>query len=146
MFIWTKFQTGLIIMCCLVLIVWIFYILFWFISLFSRLIILGFSLQVAKNYYRADLKHAALARLSAVHRSLKVAKSGVKKRNRQAVRVRGRKWVGRSAIVISWIPFLFFGSGHLRISCVLDFIQFGLLNIIIGYWIMICRSFGWMVK
>ncbi|KAK9923557.1 hypothetical protein M0R45_031969 [Rubus argutus] len=47
--------------------------------------------QVAKNYYRADLKHAALARLSAVHRSLKVAKSGVKKRNRQAVRVRGRK-------------------------------------------------------
>ncbi|KAJ8774199.1 hypothetical protein K2173_009630 [Erythroxylum novogranatense] len=40
--------------------------------------------QVADNYYRPDLKKAALARLSAVHRSLKVAKSGVKKRNRQA--------------------------------------------------------------
>eukprot|EP00261_Vitis_vinifera_P033628 XP_019074871.1 PREDICTED: 60S ribosomal protein L28-1 isoform X4 [Vitis vinifera] len=41
--------------------------------------------QVSDNYYRVDLKKAALARLSAVHRSLKVAKSGVKKRNRQAV-------------------------------------------------------------
>ncbi|CAN4089062.1 unnamed protein product [Withania somnifera] len=40
--------------------------------------------QVADNYYRPDLKKAALARLSAVNRSLKVAKSGVKKRNRQA--------------------------------------------------------------
>ncbi|PSS07370.1 60S ribosomal protein like [Actinidia chinensis var. chinensis] len=40
--------------------------------------------QVGDNYYRPDLKKAALARLSAVHRSLKVAKSGVKKRNRQA--------------------------------------------------------------
>jgi len=40
--------------------------------------------QVADNYYRPDLKKAALARLSAVHRSLKVAKSGVKKRNRHA--------------------------------------------------------------
>ncbi|KAF5748511.1 Ribosomal L28e protein family [Tripterygium wilfordii] len=47
--------------------------------------------QVADNYYRPDLKKAALARLSAVQRSLKVAKSGVKKRNRQAVRVPGRK-------------------------------------------------------
>ncbi|XP_030457537.1 60S ribosomal protein L28-2-like [Syzygium oleosum] len=47
--------------------------------------------QVADNYYRPDLKNAALARLSAVHRSLKVAKSGVKKRNRQAVKVRGTK-------------------------------------------------------
>ncbi|XAR67651.1 hypothetical protein NMG60_11002496 [Bertholletia excelsa] len=47
--------------------------------------------QVADNYYRPDLKDAALARLSAVHRSLKVAKSGVKKRNRQAVRIHGRK-------------------------------------------------------
>ncbi|XP_041000816.1 60S ribosomal protein L28-2-like [Juglans microcarpa x Juglans regia] len=47
--------------------------------------------QVADNYYRPDLKKAALARLSVVHRSLKVAKSGVKKRNRQAVRVYGRK-------------------------------------------------------
>ncbi|EEF48123.1 60S ribosomal protein L28-2 [Ricinus communis] len=41
--------------------------------------------QVGDNYYRPDLKKAALARLSAVQRSLKVAKSGVKKRNRQAV-------------------------------------------------------------
>ncbi|KAK6914783.1 Ribosomal L28e/Mak16 [Dillenia turbinata] len=47
--------------------------------------------QVADNYYRPDLKNAALARLSAVNRSLKVAKSGVKKRNRQAVKVHGRK-------------------------------------------------------
>ncbi|KAI4325330.1 hypothetical protein MLD38_030741 [Melastoma candidum] len=47
--------------------------------------------QVSDNYYRPDLKKAALARLSAVNRSLKVAKSGVKKRNRQGVKVRGRK-------------------------------------------------------
>ncbi|XP_062156964.1 large ribosomal subunit protein eL28y-like [Alnus glutinosa] len=47
--------------------------------------------QVGDNYYRPDLKKAALARLSAVHRSLKVAKSGVKKRNRQAVRIHARK-------------------------------------------------------
>ncbi|XP_057982574.1 large ribosomal subunit protein eL28y-like [Malania oleifera] len=47
--------------------------------------------QVANNHYRVDLKNAALARLSAVHRSLKVAKSGVKKRNRQAVKIHGRK-------------------------------------------------------
>ncbi|KAK7294305.1 hypothetical protein RJT34_17193 [Clitoria ternatea] len=47
--------------------------------------------QVADNYYRRDLKKAALARLSAVHRSLKVAKSGVKKRNRQATKIRGMK-------------------------------------------------------
>ncbi|KAK6916927.1 Ribosomal L28e/Mak16, partial [Dillenia turbinata] len=47
--------------------------------------------QVAENYYRPDLKNAALARLSAVHRSLKVANSGVKKRNRQAVKISGRK-------------------------------------------------------
>ncbi|GAV80262.1 Ribosomal_L28e domain-containing protein [Cephalotus follicularis] len=47
--------------------------------------------QVGDNYYRPDLKKAALARLSAVHRSLKIAKSGVKKKNRQATRVRGRK-------------------------------------------------------
>ncbi|CAA0814644.1 60S ribosomal protein L28-1 [Striga hermonthica] len=39
--------------------------------------------QVADNNYRPDLKKAALARLSRVHRSLKVAKSGVKKKNRQ---------------------------------------------------------------
>ncbi|KAL0010176.1 hypothetical protein SO802_005284 [Lithocarpus litseifolius] len=47
--------------------------------------------QVGHNYYRPDLKKAALARLSAVHRSLKVTKSGAKKRNRQAVRTPGRK-------------------------------------------------------
>ncbi|XP_043705761.1 60S ribosomal protein L28-2-like [Telopea speciosissima] len=47
--------------------------------------------QVANNYYRPDLKNAALARLSVVHRSLKVAKSGAKKRNRQGLKVRGRK-------------------------------------------------------
>ncbi|XP_075480533.1 large ribosomal subunit protein eL28z-like [Primulina tabacum] len=40
--------------------------------------------QVADNYYRPDLKKAALARLSVVNRSLNVSKSGVKKRNRQA--------------------------------------------------------------
>ncbi|XP_059299628.1 large ribosomal subunit protein eL28z-like [Lycium ferocissimum] len=40
--------------------------------------------QVADNYYRPDLKRASLARLSAVNKSLRVAKSGVKKRNRQA--------------------------------------------------------------
>lgn len=48
-------------------------------------------MQVADNYYRPDLKKAALARLSAVNRSLKVAKSGVKKRNRQALKSHGRK-------------------------------------------------------
>ncbi|RXH98420.1 hypothetical protein DVH24_010745 [Malus domestica] len=36
--------------------------------------------QVAGNFYRPDLK------LSIVHRSLRVAKSGAKKRNRQAVK------------------------------------------------------------
>lgn len=41
-------------------------------------------IQVADNYYRPDLKKAALARLSVVNRSLKVAKSGAKKRNRHA--------------------------------------------------------------
>lgn len=48
-------------------------------------------LQVANNYYRPDLKKAALARLSAVNRSLKVSKSGAKKKNRQASRIYGRK-------------------------------------------------------
>ena len=47
--------------------------------------------QVADNYYRPDLKKAALARLSVVNRSLQVAKSGVKKRNRQPYKIRGRK-------------------------------------------------------
>ncbi|KAJ8512620.1 hypothetical protein OPV22_003054 [Ensete ventricosum] len=44
--------------------------------------------QVTDNHYRPDLTNSALARLSAVHRSLKVAKSGAKKRNRQALKVR----------------------------------------------------------
>ncbi|QCE02285.1 large subunit ribosomal protein L28e [Vigna unguiculata] len=52
--------------------------------------------QVADNYYRPDLKNAALARLSAVNRSLKVAKSGVKKRNRQAVKVSAAMSVKKS--------------------------------------------------
>ncbi|KAL5757630.1 hypothetical protein ACOSP7_020241 [Xanthoceras sorbifolium] len=47
--------------------------------------------QVADNRYRPDLKKAALARLSAVNRSLRVSKSGAKKRNRQSVRIPGRK-------------------------------------------------------
>ncbi|KMT01693.1 hypothetical protein BVRB_9g211490 [Beta vulgaris subsp. vulgaris] len=47
--------------------------------------------QVGDNYYRPDLKQAALARLSIVNRSLQVAKSGVKKRNRQPPKFRGRK-------------------------------------------------------
>ncbi|GMY36237.1 60S ribosomal protein L28-2 [Fagus crenata] len=47
--------------------------------------------QVSDNYYRPDLKKAALSRLSAVHRSLKVTKSGVKQRNRQSVKIPGRK-------------------------------------------------------
>ncbi|XP_010526413.1 PREDICTED: 60S ribosomal protein L28-1 [Tarenaya hassleriana] len=42
--------------------------------------------QVSDNYYRPDLEKAALARLSVIHRSLKVTKSGVKKRNRQATK------------------------------------------------------------
>ncbi|CAN1185518.1 60S ribosomal protein L28-2 [Linum perenne] len=47
--------------------------------------------QVADNFYRPDLKKAALARLSVVSRSLKVTSSGPKKRNRQATRIAGRK-------------------------------------------------------
>ncbi|KAF5195218.1 60S ribosomal protein L28 protein [Thalictrum thalictroides] len=47
--------------------------------------------QVGDNHYRPDLKNAALARLSAVYKSLKVSKSGAKKRNRQNVRIPGRK-------------------------------------------------------
>ncbi|KAI9161668.1 hypothetical protein LWI28_019530 [Acer negundo] len=47
--------------------------------------------QVADNRYRPDLKKAALARLSAVNKSLRVAKSGAKKRNRQGVKIVGRK-------------------------------------------------------
>ncbi|KAM7254460.1 hypothetical protein ACFE04_003840 [Oxalis oulophora] len=40
--------------------------------------------QVGDNFYRPDLKSAALAKLSVVHRSLKVAKSGPKRKNKQA--------------------------------------------------------------
>ncbi|ESQ50342.1 hypothetical protein EUTSA_v10002093mg [Eutrema salsugineum] len=40
--------------------------------------------QVVDNYYRPDLKKAALARLSVISKSLRVAKSGAKQRNRQA--------------------------------------------------------------
>jgi len=40
--------------------------------------------QVVDNYYRPDLKKAALARLSAISKGLRVAKSGAKQRNRQA--------------------------------------------------------------
>eukprot|EP01018_Ginkgo_biloba_P001813 Gb_38783 [translate_table: standard] len=45
--------------------------------------------QVADNYYRPDLKRPALARLSAVYKSLRVAKAGGKKKskgNRKALR------------------------------------------------------------
>lgn len=59
-------------------------------------------LQVADNYYRPDLTKAALARLSAVNRSLKVAKSGVKKRNRQALKIRGRKWSRGLSCFVLW--------------------------------------------
>ncbi|GLJ18555.1 hypothetical protein SUGI_0330090 [Cryptomeria japonica] len=41
--------------------------------------------QVADNYYRPDLKRPALARLSAVHKSLRVAKSGGKKSKKSRV-------------------------------------------------------------
>ncbi|KAL4339896.1 hypothetical protein GQ457_08G037490 [Hibiscus cannabinus] len=47
--------------------------------------------QVTDNYYMPDLTKAALARLSAVHRSMKVAKSDIKKRNMQELKVHGRK-------------------------------------------------------
>ncbi|WZZ83069.1 hypothetical protein YC2023_103641 [Brassica napus] len=40
--------------------------------------------QVVDNYYRPDLKKFALARLSVISKSLRVAKSGAKQRNRQA--------------------------------------------------------------
>ncbi|KQK05123.1 60S ribosomal protein L28-1 [Brachypodium distachyon] len=43
--------------------------------------------QVCDNYYRPDLTKQALARLSSVHRSLRVAKSGTKKKNRQPTRL-----------------------------------------------------------
>ncbi|EAY88056.1 hypothetical protein OsI_09485 [Oryza sativa Indica Group] len=43
--------------------------------------------QVSDNYYRPDLTKPALARLSSVYRSLQVAKSGVKKKNRQPAKL-----------------------------------------------------------
>lgn len=43
-----------------------------------------YSIQVVDNYYRPDLKKAALARLSVISKGLRVAKSGPKRRNRQA--------------------------------------------------------------
>ncbi|KAL2555086.1 60S ribosomal protein L28-1 [Forsythia ovata] len=52
----------------------------------SEICAISVNFRVADKYYRPDLKKAALARLSAVNRSIRVAKSGVKKRNRQAVR------------------------------------------------------------
>lgn len=47
------------------------------------LICILIAVQVSDNYYRPDLTKPALARLSSVYRSLQVAKSGVKKKNRQ---------------------------------------------------------------
>lgn len=46
--------------------------------------------QVASNGYRADLKSAALARLAAVHKSLRVAKAGATKKKSKA-RTPGKK-------------------------------------------------------
>ena len=48
-------------------------------------------LQVSDDNYRPDLKNTTLARLSAVHGSLKVAKSGEKRRNRKAHKIKYRK-------------------------------------------------------
>ncbi|XP_035833106.1 uncharacterized protein LOC118481890 isoform X2 [Helianthus annuus] len=52
--------------------------------------ILIFICKVAYYYYRPHLKKAALARLSDVNRSLKVTNFGVKKKNRQTLKIRGR--------------------------------------------------------
>lgn len=62
----------------------VFLCLHYFQMLQSLICINLYVIQVADNYYRPDLKKASLARLSAVNKSLKIAKSGVKKRNRQA--------------------------------------------------------------
>ncbi|BBH02153.1 ubiquitin-specific protease 5 [Prunus dulcis] len=53
---------------------------------------------VADNFYRPDLKKAALAMVSVGHRSLKVSKSGVKKRNRQVVKTPGSKHIEQKAV------------------------------------------------
>ncbi|KAL0798309.1 hypothetical protein Bca101_053484 [Brassica carinata] len=50
----------------------------------------SWQLDVVDNYYRPDLKKAALARLSVISKGLRVAKSGPKRRNRQA-------WIEESA-------------------------------------------------
>ncbi|KAJ7553744.1 hypothetical protein O6H91_06G110800 [Diphasiastrum complanatum] len=42
--------------------------------------------QVVDNWYRPDLKAAALARLSAVHKSLRVAKAGAGKKGTKSFR------------------------------------------------------------
>lgn len=76
-------------------------------------------LQVADNHYRPDLKKAALARLSVVHRSLKVAKSGVKKRNRQATRISGRKWVRGLTCVFVFLEWLANAISFLIFECLL---------------------------
>jgi large subunit ribosomal protein L28e len=47
--------------------------------------------QVAENGYRADLKEASLARLAAVHKSLRVAKAGVGKKSSKGPRKALRK-------------------------------------------------------
>ncbi|KAF2609658.1 hypothetical protein F2Q70_00013675 [Brassica cretica] len=44
----------------------------------------GEETHVVDNYYRPDLMKAALARLSVISKGLRVAKSGPKRRNRQA--------------------------------------------------------------
>ena len=46
--------------------------------------------QVATNGYRPDLKKAALAKLSSVHKSLRVAKSGATKKSSKSARKSGR--------------------------------------------------------
>ncbi|KAK1434189.1 hypothetical protein QVD17_11108 [Tagetes erecta] len=54
--------------------------------------------QVADNHYRPDLKNAALARLSAVNRSIKVSKSGAKKKNRQASKIHAKQCFGKQPL------------------------------------------------
>ncbi|KAF2580138.1 hypothetical protein F2Q68_00006706 [Brassica cretica] len=51
---------------------------------FLSMSLIKFLVWVVDNYYRPDLKKAALARLSVIGKGLRVAKSGPKRRNRQA--------------------------------------------------------------
>jgi hypothetical protein len=60
------------------------YHLIWFTNVLMTLFVY---LQVSDNNYRPDLTKPALARLSSVYRSLQVAKSGVKKKNRQPTKL-----------------------------------------------------------